>query len=317
MFSYLRKAGILGINRRVGEFILPYNPRKHFPKVDDKILTYIMAKQYKIAQPDIYFTVSTAGQLKTIQRRLEKLESFVIKPSRGAMGNGILLINSVTKNEGADSDHELVFDTSRGDMNLKDVKYHISDILSGMYSLSGQPDQVIIQEKLSIHPTLGEYAYKGIPDIRVIVFKGYPVMAMIRLPTKSSRGRANLHQGAVGCGINLKTGQITGAVCQDKWITNHPDTGHILEDLVIPFWDEVLELSSRCYEITSMGYIGVDLVLDENAGPLLLEINARPGLSIQIANKAGLKPRLDYIKLLSEEIPIPEKIKLIKQGVLF
>ena len=313
MFSYLKKSGILGINRRVGEFILPYNPRKHFPKVDNKILTFIMAQEQNIAQPDIYFTVSTAGQLKSIYKRLKDLETFVIKPSRGAMGNGILLINDVQ----IISDKDIIFQTSRGEMTLKDLSYHISDILSGMYSLNGQPDQVIIQEKLSIHPALNEYAYKGIPDIRVIVFKGYPVMAMIRLPTKESRGRANLHQGAVGCGINLKTGQITGSVCQDKWITTHPDTGHLLEKLVIPFWDEVLELSSRCYEITSMGYIGVDLVLDEFKGPLLLEINARPGLSIQIANKAGLKPCLDSIVPLPENLIIPEKIKLIQQSPLF
>ncbi len=313
MFDYLKKAGILGINRRVGEFILPYNPRKHFPKVDNKILTFIMAQSYQIAQPDIYFTISTAGQIKSIHKRLKGLTNFVIKPNRGAMGNGIFLVNEVIEKE----DGELVFDTSRGILPLEEIKYHISDILSGMYSLNGQPDQVIIQEKLSIHSSLADYAYKGIPDIRVIVFKGFPVMSMIRLPTKESRGRANLHQGAIGCGINLKTGTISGAVCKDKWLTNHPDTGHILADLVIPHWDEVLELASRCYEITDMGYIGVDVVLDEVKGPLLLEINARPGLSIQIANRAGLKPRLDYVKLLSEETPIKEKIKLIKDSPLF
>ncbi len=313
MFSYLSKSGILGINRRVGEYILPYNPRKHFPNVDNKILTYIMAQQFQITQPDIFFTISTAGQLKSIDKRIRKLTNFVIKPNRGAMGNGILLVNKVNENE----DGELYFETSRGDLTLEDIKYHISDILSGMYSLNGQPDQVIIQEQLLIHPTLAKYSYKGIPDIRVIVFKGYPVMAMIRLPTKESRGRANLHQGAVGCGINLKSGQVTGAVCQDKWIKNHPDTNFPLQELSIPFWEEVLQLSSRCYEITSMGYIGVDLVLDEDKGPLLLEINARPGLSIQIANRAGLKPRLEYVSLLSEQTPIKEKLKLIKESPLF
>ncbi len=313
MFKTLHRHGILGINRRVGEFILPYNPRKFFPHVDNKIQTYIIAQKYGINQPEIYFTISKTGQLKTILHRVLELRHFVIKPNRGAMGNGILLINKVSINpEGV-----VEFHTSRGTQSLEELKYHISDILSGMYSLNGQPDQVIIQEKLSIHPALDKYAYKGIPDVRVIVFKGYPVMAMIRLPTEQARGRANLHQGAVGCGINLKTGEITGAVCQDKWIERHPDTGHLFQELVIPNWQEILELSSRCFEITSMGYIGVDLVIDEHKGPLLLEVNARPGLSIQIANKAGLRPRLNYIKLLSQDIPIAEKIKLVKESPLF
>ena len=31
-------------------------------------------------------------------------------------------------------------------------------------------------------------------------------------------------------------------------------------------------------------------------GPVILELNARPGLAIQIANRAGLMPRLDAIE---------------------
>jgi D-alanine-D-alanine ligase-like ATP-grasp enzyme len=48
--------------------------------------------------------------------------------------------------------------------------------------------------------------------------------------------------------------------------------------------------------MTKLGYLGVDIVLDRDKGPLLLELNARPGLSIQIANGAGLVPRLEVIE---------------------
>src|SRR5690606_28440359 len=58
-------------------------------------------------------------------------------------------------------------------------------------------------------------------------------------------------------------------------------------------WDVILDISSRCYELTGLGYIGVDIVLDRDLGPLVLELNARPGLAIQIANGQGLARRLE------------------------
>ncbi|MDX5335526.1 MAG: alpha-L-glutamate ligase-like protein, partial [Marinobacter sp.] len=49
---------------------------------------------------------------------------------------------------------------------------------------------------------------------------------------------------------------------------------------------------------TGLGYMGVDLVVDAYKGPLLLELNARPGLAIQMANGEGLLPRLRNIEAL-------------------
>ena len=51
----------------------------------------------------------------------------------------------------------------------------------------------------------------------------------------------------------------------------------------------------------------IDLVLDENEGPLLLELNARPGLAIQMANGKGLVPRLRHIEGLKRPHFTPEK----------
>ena len=42
-----------------------------------------------------------------------------------------------------------------------------------------------------------------------------------------------------------------------------------------------------------MGYRGVDLVRDSGPGPLIRGIKARPGLNTQIANRVGLRPRLE------------------------
>jgi hypothetical protein len=45
-----------------------------------------------------------------------------------------------------------------------------------------------------------------------------------------------------------------------------------------------------------LGFLGVDVVLDKEKGPAVLEVNARPGLSIQVCNRAGLKNRMDKLE---------------------
>ncbi|MFH1756470.1 MAG: sugar-transfer associated ATP-grasp domain-containing protein, partial [Pseudomonadota bacterium] len=64
----------------------------------------------------------------------------------------------------------------------------------------------------------------------------------------------------------------------------------------IPYWDGMLLMAARTWEMTGLGYIGVDLVIDRERGPLLLELNARPGLAIQMANQSGLLKRLEPIE---------------------
>ncbi len=120
-------------------------------------------------------------------------------------------------------------------------------------------------------------------------------MCMMRLSTAESDGKANLHQGAVGVGLCLRTGKAVRGVQKNQPITEHPDTGALLKNLQVPHWQEVLEIASSCYDMSGLGYIGTDIVLDKIHGPLLLELNARPGLAIQIANGVGILPRLRFI----------------------
>lgn len=60
--------------------------------------------------------------------------------------------------------------------------------------------------------------------------------------------------------------------------------------------NEILHIASRCGSLCGLGYLGADLVLDRHRGPMLLELNARPGLGIQLANRAPLLPRLRLIE---------------------
>lgn len=163
----------------------------------------------------------------------------------------------------------------------------------------------MIESLIQLDPVFADYSYEGIPDVRIIVLKGYPIMAMLRLTTHKSDGKANLHQGAVGVGIDIGTGQALHAVQFGDPILHHPDTRKTFTELTIPHWDKMLSLAAACYEITKMGYLGVDIVLDRDLGPMIIELNARPGLAIQVANRAGLLPRVATIEAIKRIDPDP------------
>lgn len=296
IFQDLREMGILGINNRVGRYILRHNKRKNYPLVDNKVLTAQRAEAWGIAMPQNYMVIENYGSLKNLHLKIQNYDSFVIKPANGSQGNGIIVIKEIIKESFGDDVRILCRRSNDKLMEIDEVKHHISGILSGLYSLSGQSDTAIIQAKIDKHAIFDDYSFGGIPDIRVIVFEGYPVMSMVRLPTKSSDGRANLHQGAIGAGLNLSNGWTNNAVIKNQVIDVHPDTGHKISGLKLPFWTEILELAARCYDMVELGYLGADIVLTPDQGPILLELNARPGLGIQIANLAGLVPRLEKIR---------------------
>jgi len=301
--SDLKRFGILGINARNIDFLLGPDMRSLYPYVDNKVLTKKICSSCHIPVPETYAIIDRFGDISKSLRLLEKLDEFVIKPAHGAGGHGILVV--VRKKDSK-------FETSKGEiLSLPRIRYHISTILSGLYSLGSHPDAAIVEKRIAPHSVFTGIAVGGTPDIRLIVYKGVPVMGMLRLPTKASKGRANLHQGAVGVGINLKTGQTFGGVRHNRLSDIHPDTGANIQGIVIPQWSKMLTIAMKLSDAIGLQYIGVDIVLDSEEGPMALEVNARPGLSIQIANRAGLWPRLRTIDSQAECITrTAEKLKL-------
>ncbi|MBY0522684.1 MAG: alpha-L-glutamate ligase-like protein [Gemmataceae bacterium] len=289
----LQKLGILGMNRRNAACILDRNPRSKYPLVDDKLRMRNLCMRIDVPTPEIHGVVTAYGELRQLPRILGDRTDFVIKPSHGSAGRGILVIL------GRAGDRFL---RHNGDtLQFDQVRQHISDILSGMYSLGGRPDYALIQQRVLLHPDFQRISYKGIPDIRVVVYRNEPAMAMLRLPTKASNGRANLHQGGIGTGVDLDTGRTNHAVQSNRLVHRHPDTGVPLLGIEVPFWDQVLDMARGVAKAVDLGYVGVDIVVDAKQGPMLLEANARPGLAIQIANAKGLLPRLAEIDAMLEQ----------------
>lgn len=287
----LRAAGVLGLNQRNSEFIMQLNPRRFYPRVDDKVLTKELAMAAGMAVPELYGVIRNQAQVRSFGAIVAGRDSFVVKPAQGSGGDGIIVVTGRSKRK------QNNFRLSSGLlMEREEIEHHISNIVGGQYSLSGNPDTALVEYCVKFDLVFDEVSYQGVPDIRVIVYRGYPVMSMVRLPTRASDGKANLHQGAVGAGVDMRTGATLAGVHHNERVEEHPDTGALIAGLVIPHWDFILESAARCYEVTELGYLGVDMVIDRELGPLILEMNARPGLNIQIANAAGLLGRIRRIE---------------------
>lgn len=296
MLSMQRR--VLGMNRRNADYILKYNPRYLYPRADSKILAKSLALEAGLPVPELYDTFQTVALLRQLKKRLRDHPSFVIKPEHGSGGEGILVLDQ----------HGDGFQNSAGRiLSESEVRYHIANILYGLYSLGGQSDRAMVEYRVKFDPVFSSISYRGVPDIRIIVFLGVPVMAMLRLPTKASNGRANLHQGALGVGVNMSSGITKHGVLGSHLLDVHPDTENPVVDTTIPHWQEMLQIACRSYEVFELGYFGIDIVLDKDRGPLILELNARPGLAIQLANRSGLLRRLEAVE---KKRPLTENERL-------
>lgn len=288
----LRAAGVLGMNARNTGCILDHNPRGRFPFVDSKRKMHELCREIGVPTPSLYAALLSHSALRRLPAILERHPDFVLKPDRGAGGRGIMVVT------GRDGPNYVRHNGSL--LTPEELRQHVSGILSGLFSLGGNEDECLVQQRVVPDPALSQISYQGTADIRVIVYRNEPVMAMLRLPTKASGGRANLHQGAIGAGVDIESGLTHHAVLRDRKAETHPDTGASVIGFRVPYWPDILEMSRRVSRAVGMGYIGADIVLDQARGPLLLEANARPGLAIQISNARGLRPELERVNELKK-----------------
>lgn len=290
---------ILGMSCRNLHYVRAFNFKRSKQIADNKLLCKKVLNEAEIPVPTLY---------KIIRRKkfLDRFDwdalpdSFVLKPNMGFGGGGIFVLYNRKKN-GKWIKH------NGEEVSANDLKSHIRDILDGKFSISGDTDIAFFEERLKKTKKFRRISYKGTADIRIILFNRVPIMAMLRLPTRESGGKANLHQGGIGVGIDIATGVTTTAIYKNQIIENIPGTARVLSGIRIPQWNRILELAIRTQDVSGLGYLGTDIVLDRDRGPVVLEINARPGMAIQVANLAPLKERLEKVRGL--------KVTSVKKGV--
>ncbi len=276
---------VLGLNRRTQQLMLRLNSPQLVALVDHKARTKAVLAQRGLAVPATHARCDRVRELGSLQTAIEQHEEFVLKPARGAGGEGVVVI--------AGRSGDRLMRVGGGTLTRRDLLAHAADILGGAFSLSQTRDEVLVEERLRTDAALAPFCPAGVADLRVLVVQGVPLMAMLRLPTRASGGRANLHVGGIGVGLHLASGVARHAIWRDRSVARHPDTEQPLSAVRVSHWRDVLRLAARCYDAVPLGYLGVDIVIDGNRGPVILELNARPGLSIQLANRCGLRPLLD------------------------
>jgi alpha-L-glutamate ligase-like protein len=298
----LRREAI-GMNRRNLAFLVPYNPRALFALVDHKPATKRALESAGIPVPATYAELALQWDLRRLEAVLAGRTEFVVKPARGSGGGGVQVIAG---RRGA----ELV-KASGATLSLSELAHHCSDILAGAFSVGQRSDEVLIEYRVKADAVLGAISYRGVADVRVMVFRGVPVQAMLRLPTRASDGRANLHMGGIGVGVDLESGRTIYGVRGRRAALRHPDLDRSIVGVTVPAWETILAIAARCYQAIPLGYLGVDVVVDGDLGPLVLELNARPGLNIQLANHRGLRPVMEEVAARDvERLSIAERVRL-------
>lgn len=286
---------ILGMNARNFLYIRKYNKPSAKMLADDKLATKKRLLKHGIATPPLLGTFYDRDEIRSFDWSSLPANGFVIKPARGYGGGGILPIKKWENN--------IAVTVSGEEYTLQRLESHLLDILDGAYSLQFLPDKAFIEERVIPDPFFKKLGAIGLPDIRIITFNKIPIMSMLRLPTPESKGKANLHQGALALGIDIRTGITTSGVYRGKPITFFPGTKVKVRGIRIPNWNDLLLLAARTQGATRLGYGGCDIVIDAKSGPLVLEVNARPGLAIQVANQASLRTRLERVENMSISTP--------------
>ncbi len=294
---------ILGLNARTQLYSYTYNKNVAKSYATSKLSTKRALKKKSVPVPEIYAKFIHPRDVVTFDWSTLP-DSFALKPAKGLGGEGIIVVKKKALRLATLAQGKQIkikakdewITTQKKKVTIEDLRIHVLDILEGAYSLGNVPDFAFIEEYVGRHKALRRYAYRGTPDIRVIVYNKVPIMAMLRLPTKESGGRANLHQGAIAVGVDMATGITTRAFWHEDYIHYKPDTKRKLHGIKIPQWTKVLETAVAAGDATELGYYGADCVLHPEKGPMILELNYQPGLSIQLANATGLRRRLERVR---------------------
>jgi alpha-L-glutamate ligase-like protein len=276
---------VVGINRRNVLLVYPNNDRHHFPFADDKLLAKRVLAEKGVPVPETLAVCDGLFAVPEVVDRLRGRERFVVKPSSGAGGAGILVVGEWSEARG-------VWIRAGGrEIGPVQLQRHLADIVFGVYS-NQLEDRAFVERRVEPHPVFAGLWADGLCDVRVITLRAVPVLSMIRVPTRESGGRANLHQGGLGIAVDLATGRTFRAQHRGRSVERHPESGAPLLGIEIPAWPDVLDVARRAAAAVPLGYLGVDVVVDREIGPLVLEINARPGLEIQNVNAVGLATAL-------------------------
>ena len=275
-----RRDTLIGINRRNVTLVYAFNPRRFYPEADDKLLCKELMDKKGVALARTLAICPGLFAIPETLRTLEGLEDFVVKPANSSGGDGILVVG---KKLGPGRWRK----AGTGEITSDEIRQRLAEIVFGAFS-SDLEDRAFVEERVFPHPVFDALWPDGLCDVRVITLEAEPIFCMVRVPTQASQGKANLHQGGIGLALDLRTGVTMRAYSRGAAITVHPESGAAVVGVQMPDWPRLLDVARTSARAVQLRYLGVDIVVDKDRGPLVLEVNARPGLEIQNVHGAGM-----------------------------
>lgn len=282
-----RRDELIGINRRNVTLVYPNNPRRFYPEADDKLLAKALFEKAGVPVAPTVAVCEGLFQVPHVVEALLEESELVVKPASSSGGEGILVLKELIepgrwKRAGG------------REVTADDLRHHLAETVFGAYS-GALEDKAFVERRIFPHALFEELWRDGLCDVRIITLATVPIFAMVRVPTAMSGGRANLHQGGLGLAVDLDTGRTVRALHKKQWVERHPESGAALLGLELPDWPGILAVAKKAAAAVRLGYLGVDIVVDKDRGPLVLEVNARPGLEIQNVHGAGLGKALERL----------------------
>ena len=168
--------------------------------------------------------------------------------------------------------------------------YLTPETMKEIYDRLATYPEGVVEAFIKQHPEMCKLSPTSVNSLRFVTFSSNtkPVTAdgkMMDIAYSIVRfGREgaivdNLHSGGMVANVDLETGCLStdGADRNgDLWV-DHPDTGVTIKGFKVPYFEEAREMVKEAIATRKVeGYIGWDIAISEN-GPMLLEVNDRPG----------------------------------------
>lgn len=309
------------MNQRNNIYVKEFNPDRGIRLANNKEQTKKFLSQRSIPVPKTFIHIKTRQEWFHFDAWELPVKSFVVKPNKGSKWQGIFVVNDYRKRENIQTKKTTLGKINLYEKQIEDFGYEFSiggkrineidfkkkagGIFQGLFSSLGKPDTMLVEDKLIPWAEFELFCQYGLADLRIIMFNLVPVIAMLRVPTKESGGKANLAQGGIGLGVDVVTGKINTLYWQGKSYTSaFPEEWSQFKNKKIPYRQEILEYSANAQYFVNSWYLGMDWVVTSK-WPKLLEINARAWLEIQ--NITG-KSLLNIMKKIEDlHVTTPSK----------
>lgn len=288
--DYVGSVGSWKLNERLSPLPLTRHLRAF---VREKVLYGAAMKNLGFRTPDTQAVVSVDreyGNIPTL-RGMREIRDFLcndarypvfVKPEVGSGSVGSALITDIDR----DAQEILLSNGTRADLDAF-AKEAFEDYSGGL----------IFQSAIEQHQKLHEIAGRAVATLRIVtvIEKVQPqvLYALWKIPAPKAMSDNYWQPGSMVAEINRQTGQLLqcrrGSGLEQEDLLNHPLSGKAFKDVRIPFWNEMIEMTTKAHLVLpKFGVFGWDVAITEG-GPIIIECNANPHhMLYQLATGKGI-----------------------------